>query len=248
MSTRERRVTLALKWHYLDNLSPKEVRDRFEAEGIGDYALSTIRGYLNEKPREEIVEQIEQEHANTRLQIAEREQAMVERAREAERNATREEPIQAMVPQMDTVKDREAPIRVADWERVPPDDDRRPGWAEERDVVVVFTDDTQVLEAGQEYPVGAREAGAPARPGTYPQFTRKTVGVERDAVDEKQAAMARQEQSAHLEAKGEALGIYSVDVNLQAEVESEHEISLDEETAAAIREADLHQGRGDDDE
>jgi len=247
MSRRDRRVTLALKWHYLDNLSAEEVRDRFEAEGIADLTVSTVRDYLTEQPREEVVEQIEQKHADTRLQIAEREEAKAKRAREAERNATRKEPIQAMVPQMDTVTDREAPIRVADWERVPPGVDRRPEWAEERDVVVVFTDETEVLEAGQEYPVGARRAGAPARPGTFPSFTRETVGIERDAVDEQAAALARKEQSDHLEAKGEALGIYSTDINLQAEVESEQTISLDEETAAAIREADLQQGRGDDD-
>lgn len=248
MSTRDRRVNLALKWHYLDNLTPEEVRDRFEAEGIGDYAVSTIRNYLNEKPREEVVEQIEQEHANTRLQIAEHEQAMVERAREAERNATRDEPVLAMVPQMGVVSHKEEPKRVSDWERVPPGDDRRPEWAEERDVVVVFTEGERTLQAGEEYPLGARRAGAPARAGTFPEFTQSRVGIERDVVDEQAAAMARKEQSQHLQAKGEALGIYSVDVNLQAEVESESTITLDEETAAAIREADLAKGRGGDDE
>lgn len=245
MSTRERRVTLALKWHYLDNLSPEEVRDRFEDEGIGDYALSTIRGYLNEKPREEIVEQIEQEHADTRLQIAEREQSMLERAREAERNATQDEPVKAMVPKMGTVSQSEEQLRVADWERVPPGDDRRPAWADEHDTVVMFVDDVNMLGPGQEYPIGARRGGYPARPGTFPEFRPATVGVERDVVDEKGAAMARQEQSQHLQAKGEALGVYSTDINLTAEVEGETTISLDEETAAAIRQADLSKGADD---
>lgn len=245
MRTRDQRVTCALKWHYLDGLGPAEIRDRFEEDHDVELTQSTIRDYLSEAPREEIVEQIENEHANTRLQIAEREQAMLERAREAERNATTDEPVMAMVPQMMTVKDNEGTLRVADWERVPPGDDRRPEWASERDVIVVFVDDTKFLDPGQEYPAGARRGGYPARPGTFPEFRQARVGIERDVTDPKQAAMARQEQSQHLQAKGEALGIYSVDVNLNAEVESEHSVSLDEETAAAIRSADLSRGADD---
>jgi hypothetical protein len=51
MSRRDRRVNLALKWHYLDNLSPEEIRDRFEREGITELTTSTIRDYLNEQPK-----------------------------------------------------------------------------------------------------------------------------------------------------------------------------------------------------
>jgi len=245
MRTRDQRVTCALKWHYLDGLGPAEIQERFEEDHDVELAQSTIRGYLSEEPREEIVEQIEQEHADTRLQIAEREQAMLERAREAERNATRDEPIQAMVPQMARVKESEGTLRVADWETVPPGDDRRPVWADERDVVAIFVDDTRFLEPGQEYPVGARRAGKPARPGTFPEFRQARVGIKRDVVDQKTAAMARQEQSQHLQAKGEALGVYSTDINLTAEVEGETTISLDEETAQAIRQADLSKGTDD---
>jgi chorismate mutase len=38
---------------------------------------------------------IEQEHANTRLQIAEREERMFQRARQAENESTTDEPINA---------------------------------------------------------------------------------------------------------------------------------------------------------
>ena len=83
MSKREQRVTLALKWHYLDHLNPDEIQERFEETGHGSFAKSTIRQYLNEEPADEVVEMIEQEHANTRLQIAEREERMFQRARRA---------------------------------------------------------------------------------------------------------------------------------------------------------------------
>lgn len=245
MSTRERRVTLALKWRHLDNLSTEEIQDRFEEEGIGSFARSTIRGYLNEAPKEEILEQIEQQHANVRLQSAERYEQLYQRAREAECEATRDEQIQAMVPQMRTVSESEEPVHVSDWERVPPGDDRRPKWADEHDVIVVFTDGDHYLDAGAEYPAGARRGGFPARAGTFPEFRPATIGLERDVADLQGQAMARQEQAKYQEQKGDVLGIYSTDVNLSVDGEMEKTISLDEEAAAAIREADLQEGAGD---
>lgn len=241
MRTREQRVTCALKWHYLDNLTPEEVRDRFEDHGV-ELTTSTIRDYLSESPKEEIVEQLENEHANTRLQIAEHEQQMAERALEAEARATRDEWVKALEPKMSVVRKEEEPLTVSEWERVPPGDDRRPEWAEERDTIVIFTEGDRVLQAGHEYPQGAHRAGGAARAGTFPEFRKARVGIERDVVDEKGAAMARQEASQHLKAKGEVLGTYSTDINLNAEVESEHTVSLDEETAAAIRQSDLQGG------
>ena len=239
MSTRERRVTLALKWHHLDNLSPQEVRDRFESEGIGDYTVSTIRDYLNEAPADEVLEQIEQEHANVRLQSAERYERLYQRAREAEQRATVDEPVTAMVPQMQTVTQNEDGLRVADWERAPPGDDRRPEWADEHDVVVVFVDGERYLSAGEEYPAGARRGGYPARPGTLPEFRQATVGIKRDEPDPKGRAMARSEQAKYQEQKGDVLGIYSTDVNLNVDGELDTTVTLDEATAAAIREATL---------
>jgi len=239
MSTRERRVTLALKWHHLDNLGVEAIQGRFEEEGIGSYAKSTIRKYLNEEPAEEVLNQIEQEHANVRLQSAERYEQLYQRAREAEQEATRDEQITAMVPQMQTVSQTEEPLRVADWERAPPGDDRRPEWADERDTIVVFVDEARHLQAGVEYPVGARRGGYPARPGTLPEFRPATIGVDRDVDDPKGEAMARQEQAKYQEQKGEVLGIYSTDINMNVDGEVETTLELDSATAAAIREADL---------
>lgn len=237
MSTRERRETLALKWHHLDNLDVKEIQERFEQEGIGSYAKSTIRSYLNSDPADEVLEQIEQEHANVRLQIAEREERMFQRAREAEAEATEDEPIKAAAPKMSIVRHEEEPLRVSEWERLPPGDDRRPEWAEDRDTIVMFVDGDRRLQAGDEYPKGARRGGAPARSGTFPQFYRATIGIHRDQPDQKAKAMARQEQSSHLQAKGDALGVFKDRVELEGSLETESTVAVDDETKAALREA-----------
>lgn len=65
-ATRDQRVTLALKYHYLDGLNAGEIKERFKQEGVGEYARSTIRGYLNDSPKEEVIEQIDKEQANVR--------------------------------------------------------------------------------------------------------------------------------------------------------------------------------------
>jgi len=234
MSTRDRRVTLALKWHHLDNCDVEEIRDRFEREGIGSYARSTIRDYLNEEPKEAVLEAIEQRHADVRLQSAERYEQLYQRAREAEAEATRDEQIRAMVPKMRTVSKSEHPLRVADWERAPPGDDRRPEWADAHDVVVVFVDDVRPLEAGQEYPAGARRGGYPARPGTLPEFRPATIGIERDEPDPQGRAMARKEQAQYQREKADILGVYSTDVNLNVdgEVETIHKLGQSERELA----------------
>ncbi|WP_135807348.1 hypothetical protein [Halorussus marinus] len=233
MSTRERRVTLALKWHYLDNLSVEEIQDRFEDEGVGSYAKSTIRGYLNEEPKEEVIEQIEQKHADVRLQIAEREERLYQRARNAESQAVEDQPIVRVVPKTETVSnDRETPMSWPAWEIVEPGDDDWPEWATERDVIIRFVDNEQTrVLPGEEYPLRAIDGS--------PKYTKELAGLERDQPDLKGQAMARQEQSSHLEAKGEALGIYSTDINMQVDGDVDHSVELDAETAAAIREATL---------
>jgi len=232
MSTRERRVTLALKWHYLDNLSVEEIQDRFEDEGIGSYAKSTIRDYLNEEPKEEVIEQIEQQHANVRLQIAEREERMYQRAREAEAQSVEDQPIVRVVPKTETVAtDRETPLVWTDWEIVEPGDEDWPEWATERDIIIRFTDGETEVWAGEEYPLRAVDGS--------PKYTKEFDGLERDQPDLKGQAMARQEQSSHLQAKGDVLGVYSTDINMQVEGDVDHSVELDAETAAAIREATL---------
>jgi hypothetical protein len=231
MSTRDRRVTLALKWHYLDGLEPAEVRDRMEAEGYGDYTVSTIRDYLNEEPKEAVIEQIEQEHADVRLQIAEREERMYKRAREAELEATQDEPIKRVVPKTGQVStERDRPMRWPEWELVDDPADR-PDWAEPRDVIIRFCDPETEVHPGEEYPLRAIDGS--------PTYTTEMIGLERDQPDHKQRAMARQEQSSHLQAKGDVLGVYSTDINLDVQGELNTTVSLDEETAAAIREATL---------
>lgn len=229
MSTRDRRVTLALKWHHLDNLSVGEIQDRFEQRGIGSYARSTVRGYLNESPKEEILEAIEQEHADVRLQSAERYEQLYQRAREAELEATQDDPIIAMVPKMDTVRESEEPLRVADWELAPPGDDRRPAWADDRDTVLVFVDETRHLQMGQEYPVGARRGGRPARPGSLPEFRKAVVGLERDVDDPKAEAMARQEQARYQREKGDVLGVYKDRVELSGTDGNPIEVTISRE-------------------
>jgi hypothetical protein len=232
MSTRERRVTLALKWKHLDNLDIEEIQDRFEETGHGSFTRSTIRNYLNEEPADAVLEQIEEEHANVRLQIAEREERMYQRARDAEATATKDEPIKRVVPQTRVCKADRGRFTMDRWEFLDPDDENWPEWAEEGDVIIRFIDDGQaVIEPGDEYPVQAFDGS--------PKYTTEFAGLKRDVDDPKQQAMARQEQSAHLEAKGEALGIYSTDINMTVDGDVDHSVELDSETAAAIREADL---------
>ncbi|OYR53585.1 hypothetical protein DJ73_07180 [Halorubrum sp. Ea1] len=244
MSTRERRVTLALKWHHLDNLDVEQIQGRFEEEGIGSFARSTVRGYLNEAPKEEILEQIENKHADVRLQSAERYEQLYQRAREAEQEATTDETITAAAPKTSVVRAEEEPLEVSDWRQVPPGDSDRPAWATERDTILMFTEGERHLRAGDEYPVGARRGAAPARAGTFPQFYQAVVGVERDVDDPKGQAMARNEQAKYQEQKGDVLGIYSTDINMNVDGELDTTLSLDEATAQAIREADLKEGAG----
>jgi len=232
MSTRERRVTLALKWKHLDNLDIEEIQDRFEETGHGSFTRSTIRNYLNEEPADAVLEQIEEEHANVRLQIAEREERMYQRAREAETTATKDEPIKRVVPKTRVCKSERGRFTMDCWEFLDPDDEDWPEWAEEGDVIIRFLDDGQeVIEPGDEYPVQAFDGS--------PKYTTEFAGMKRDVDDPKQQAMARKEQSSHLQAKGDVLGVYQTDINMTVDGGVDHSVELDSETAAAIREADL---------
>jgi hypothetical protein len=242
MSTKQRRVTLALKWHHLDNLGVGEIKDRFEDEGIGSYARSTIRGYLNEEPAEEVLEQIEQEHANTRLQIAEREEELYQRARKAESKALEDEPIVRVVPKTDTVStDRESPLTWPAWEIVEPGDEDWPEWATERDVIIRFLDRETSVMPGESYPLRAVDGS--------PRYTKEFDGLERDRPDLKGQAMARQEQSKHLQAKGEALGVYKDRLEVEGSLETDSEVTVDDDTKELLRETlrQRYQQGGDDD-
>ncbi|MDQ2052851.1 hypothetical protein RBH26_20630 [Natronolimnohabitans sp. A-GB9] len=224
--TREQRVTLALKWRHLDGCDIQEIRDRFEEEGYGRPSRQTVHNYLDEKEAEDVLDQIKQKHAETRLQIADREEQMYRRARADEHRAVRDEPIKRVVPQTDTVSnDRESPMQWPDWEVLDPDDEDFPEWASERDTVIRFLDRKRSIMPGEEYPLRSVD-------GT-PKYTTEMVGLERDQPDIQKRAMARQEQSKHLEAKGEVLGIYTDHIELDVDEDR----SIDEGDKAELVDA-----------
>ncbi|WP_052367758.1 hypothetical protein [Haloferax sp. ATB1] len=206
MSKREQRVTRALKWHYLDNDDVEAIQRRFEETGHGSFAKSTIRKYLNEEPSDEVIRMIEEEHANARLQIAEREERMWQRAREAEDEATEDVPIKRVVPQTKYCSGDQGVFRMPAWEFVDPGDDDWPEWAEEGDVIIRFIAAERTVEPGDEYPLQAFDGS--------PKFTTEFVGLKRDEPDFDGERAARMEQSQHLQAKGNALGVYKDRVEL----------------------------------
>jgi len=231
MSNRDRRVTLALKWHHLDNLSPKEVRDRFEAEGIADLTVSTIRDYLNEEPKEEVLEMIEAEHADVRLQAAERFERLYQQAREDhDELAVEDEPVRRVVPEMTRLRENRDAFQMPNWEVIEPGDEDWPAHASPRDLRIRFTDERVFIEPGDKYPVRNEIDGSPV-------YTTEMIGLERDVPELSQRQSARGEMSQHMQAKADVMGVYSTDINLDVDGELETSVSLDEEAAAAIREA-----------
>jgi len=223
--TREWRVTLATKWAYLDNLEASEIVEKFDRELGIELTRQTIYDYLAEKEAEEVEEQIAQAHANTRLQIADRQERLYQRAREAEANATEERPIQRVFPRVEQRRADRDPMEHPEWMFVGPDHDAWPEWATPgKDAPIVFTDDTTTVRPGEKYPVEGLDG--------EPKYTTELVGVE-TVPDEKARAFRRAEQADHLEAKGEALGIYEENINLQADVEQ----SMDDDQQAELLDA-----------
>jgi transposase len=218
MSSKKHRVTVAIKWHYLDGLSAPEIRDRMEAEGLGDYSESTIRRYLNEEPADEALQMIEEEHANTRLQIAEHEQQLFERARQAEFSATTDSDRVGMVPRT-AQNDKEFPIEVDDWRELEVGDDGYPEWATGDDTIIEFTDGLRSIDPGERYPIQSVTG--------EPMYQTAVVGVDRDVPDESARQEFRYEQSTHLTKKGEVLGVYSDKIELDATVDSDLDVELD---------------------
>ncbi|MFB9804121.1 hypothetical protein ACFFQF_00865 [Haladaptatus pallidirubidus] len=216
---------MAVKWAYLDHLSVPEIVDRFDDRVGIELAPSTIRDYLDEKEAHEVEELIKEEHANTRLQIAEREEQKHKRARQDEERATEDVPIKATVPQTAVVEG--APKELQAWEFVEPGDDDWPDWAVERDTIVRFLDRTVTLEPGTHYPIQGLDGS--------PRYTTTMVGLARDQPDIPARQAARSEQSRHLEAKGKVLGVYENTINLEQEVE--HTLDDDSEGALLKRSA-----------
>lgn len=217
MSRRERRVNLAVKYHYLDNLSAEEIRDRFEREGVADLTTSTIRDYLSEKPKEAVLDAIDAEHAHVREQAAERFERLYQDARADEALAVEDQSITALVPVMEA-NSRDTPVEVHHWTELESDDDAWPEWARERDTIIEFDDDAwRTIQPGEEYPVGAQH-------GWTPQYREVVVGVRRDQPDRVGRSFARQEAASHLEQKAEVLNAYEENVTIEGEIEHDHDL------------------------
>lgn len=234
-SQKDRRVTLALKWHYLDGFDVEDIQERFEREGHGSYVKSTIRAYLNEQPREEVLEQIEEEQATVRLQVAERAERRWRRAREAEAAATQDKSINRVVPATARVPDDAAvPKEVPDWELVDDADDR-PEWATERDVIVRFTGRMTSVQPGEEYPVQSLDGS--------PKYTTEFVGLRRDQPDEEARSRRRREQAEHMQQKGKVAGVFVNRHEIDATVDAEAQLSDDDrelvlETIRSLQESE----------
>lgn len=228
-SAYERRVTLALKWHHLDNLTPPEIQEKFREEMGVDLTARTIRGYLNSEPAEEVLDQIRGKHAEVRLQILEREEQAYQRARRSEENSTRDEPIIAMRPRTDKVDGRlKNPKRIPyDWERVDPDDPDWPDWADpELDTIIRFIEGSRMIEPGKEYPY-RNYLGEP-------EYEKTVVGLQREQPDRTSRSFLRQEQTTHLKSKGEAAGIYEETINLQGDLGIEAEVTVPDHLVEAL--------------
>jgi transposase len=233
--TYEQRRTYAIRWHYLDNLSNKEIRQRFRDMGIGDLSRETVSKYVNSEPGEEVLERIRDEHAETRLQIADRNERLYHEARQdKEQLARTEEAITAMRPETE-FNDSDVPWTVRDWEVLDESADDHPDWADpDLDVAIRFTDDTRTVQPGQEFYV--------ADPAGEPTYESVVVGVERDVPDRVARSYAREEQSEYMTAKGEALGVYEHEQHINVDADVDTEVEVDEATAEAIRNAQLGEG------
>lgn len=199
-----------------------------EREGIVDsITRRTINRYLSEAPAEETIEKIRESHAEADLQIAERQEQLYQRAREAEMNADKEVPIKRVFPETDDVPaDSQSPMRWSEWEQIEPGDPDWPEWATpDRDVLIRFTDERTQVYPGERYPIKGIDG--------EPKYTTEFVGLE-EVKNEKARAFRREEAREHLEAKGNALGVYEeqLDVNVGGSLELDH--AVPEEIVSAV--------------
>ena len=201
-SQRERRVTLALKWSLIDDCTTKEIQQKFLENGYGEYALSTIRGYLSEEEGDDVLEQITAERAKVRARAIERHERKHKRARESEQDSFEREEVVAMVP-VTTTWDGDGPIRVPGWRTLDPDE--YPSEATDHDTRIEFTDEQKTVLPGESYPVRDVDGS--------PKYKPDVVAV-REVPDSTERSFLRREQSHHLEQQGEAAAIYEETVNL----------------------------------
>jgi len=199
---RDRRVELALKWYHLDNLDVQEIQERFEELGHGSFTRSTIYDYLNEAPKEEIIEQIEVSQAEARVRIVDRYERLYKRARESEFASTTDEKILAVVPVTST-NDLDKQVEVNNWEFITPGETGWPDWAEERDTIVRILPEKRWVDPGERYVVSDM--------ANNPVYKQRMVGVRRNQPDLIGQRFAREEQREHLEAEVTVLGLGSTD-------------------------------------
>lgn len=226
-ASREHRVTLALKWSLLDDLGVSEIREKFVENGYGEYAESTIRDYLADEEKDEVLEQITAKRAKVRARAIERHERKHKRARQAEEDSYERDEVVGMVPQT-RVHTGDEPIQYPAWEPLP--EAEYPPEATPHDKRIRFTGDTRTVEPGTEIPE--------RHPDGAPKYEADVVAVRR-IEDSTERSFLRREQSHHLEQQGEAGNIYEDNVNLDIDGDLDATVELDEETAAAIREADL---------
>jgi len=221
--SRERRAHLARKWHYIEGLSITEISERLEDRGIASLARSTISGYLNEAPAEETIEKVRERQATEDIAIAESQQRKHDRAREDERRATEDDPIEAVRP-TSTLHTGDDPITVPDW-RVLEDDDR-PDHAGLEDVFIAATGDTRTIDPGQSYYL--------LDPEGNPEYKTVLVGVARDQPDLAERRSFRYEQKNHNELRAQVLGIDEDQVNVDVGGSIDIDHSVPEEIVTAV--------------
>jgi hypothetical protein len=223
----ERRSHIARKLHYLDGWSAGAIADHFEEEGIADIKPRTVQNYLRDSDAEETIEKVRDRMAEEDLRIAETLQRKHDRAREAERNADKEVPIQRVFPETEQVaRDRKSEFRWPVWERIEPGDADWPERATPgRDVLIRFTDGMTTVRPGERYPVKGIDG--------EPKYTTEFVGLE-EVKNEKARAFRRQEQADHLEKKATALGIDEDQVNVDVGGSIDIDHSVPEEIVAAV--------------
>lgn len=231
----ERRVQLALKWYHLDHLTIPEIQERFEQQGMGSYTTRTIKSYINTQASEEVLEQIRKKQAHTREQVADRQERLYQRAREAETESTKDEPIVGMVPETRSVDGRLSdPKRIPySWEQISPEDDDWPEWGDpDLDTIIRITDGEEYVQPGHEYP--ARDYLG------RPKYTKQLVGLEREVPDRTSRSFLRQEQQSHLEAKGKALGIYEESIQISGSLDVDTSVEVPDHLVEAVVSASKH--------
>ena len=225
-SKREQRVTLAVKWFHLDHLEVEEIRERFIQQGYGEFTKRTIRRYLDDSEAEAVREQIREQHADVRLQVAERDEQLYKRARRSEFVATDDEEIVGLQPEWD-VNDSLTRTWVRGWQKIGPEHPEWPEWADPAlDTIIDFGAADVKIKPGEKYYL--------ADPVGNPIYQKTSVGLRRDQPDLSERRSARYEQGKHLDAKAKILGAYDDSLTIQHEGEVSMDVELPEDVIGGV--------------